>query len=115
MGIIKRLQRLDERLGLDSPQKRQERDERQAALDALPEAMRQSLMRRRLVAMALITATVLATSILVLSLLLPPSHDGWVVATIVLTFIAVLVGGLVGRRIEQNVLAEHRDSGHQRQ
>ena len=110
MGIFERLQRFDERVGLDSPHKRRERGERRAALDSLPGAMRHSLTRRRLVAIALIAAAVVAVSLLVLSFL-PLGHDGWAVVTIVLSIIFATVGGLVGRRIERDLLEEHREGG----
>lgn len=48
MSIIERLQRLDERLDLDGPQKRQKQEERRAVLEALPDPARRSLARLRI-------------------------------------------------------------------
>lgn len=106
MGLIERLQRVDERLGLDSAEKHAEREARRSALESLPADRRRSLTRRRVVAAVLLVATVLVVGLVVASLF-PPSGDAWPVVTAVLVFVATLVGYGVGRRIERDVLAEH--------
>lgn len=100
MRLIERLQRLDERLGLDGPQYRREQEQRRAALAALPQPARRSLTRLRIAAIL-----GLCVALVGVGLFLYTSIGD--VAVIVLGVIAPFCGIPVGRWLERHVLEKH--------
>lgn len=102
MSIIERLQRLDERLGLDGPQYRQKREERQAAIESLPEPARRSLTRLRIVALIVLASALLGAGLF--AIFYTSMGD---IAVIVLTFVGSFGGIYVRRWVERHVLEQH--------
>ena len=105
MGLVERLQRLDERLGLDGPQKRREQQERRAALESLPQPARRSLTRLRTVAVLVLSVALVGVGLFII---FSTSMGG--VAVIVLGFIGPFGGIFVGRWLERHVLEKHHAS-----
>ena len=102
MSLIERLQRLDERLGLDGPQYRRKREERQAAIESLPEPARRSLTRLRIVALLVLASALLGAGLF--AIFYTPLGE---IAVIVLTFVGSFGGIYVGRWAERHVLEQH--------
>jgi ferric-dicitrate binding protein FerR (iron transport regulator) len=105
MNLIERLQRLDERLGLDGPRKRQKQEERRAALKSLPQPARRSLTRLRIAALLVLVAALVAVGLLAVFY-----TSMGEIAAVVLTFVGSFGGIYVGRWVERHVLEQHGHS-----
>ncbi len=102
MSLIERLQRLDERLGLDGPQKRQKQEERRAALESLPEPARRSLARLRVAALLVLAAAMIGVGML--AIFYTSLGD---IAVIALLFVGSFGGIYVRWWVERHVLEQH--------
>ncbi len=106
MGVIERLQRLDDRLGLDSAQKRVQLEARRTALASLPHGARRSLSRRRAGVVALAGAAAIAVGLLA-GLLVGFDAPAMTVVVAALFAVAMLVSNVATRRFEDQALARH--------
>jgi hypothetical protein len=109
VGLIQRLQQLDDRLGLDSASKRDQAAARLSALDELPDEVRASVRRRRLLAAVLTTLAAIAVALAVGRL-----FSFGQPATMILTFLAILAPSmatsLATKKAEDAALARHSET-----
>lgn len=113
MGIIERLQQLDDRLGLNSAAKRNRAESRRAALEALPDDVRASMTRRRV--MAVVLTMVAATAVgLTIGWLISFERPAMTIVTGLLIFAATMASHLIAERSEDAALDAHGWTAHDR-
>lgn len=113
MGIIERLQQLDDRLGLDSASKRDRAESRRTALEALPDDVRASMTRRRVMAVVLTTVAAIAVG-LTIGWLVSFKRPVMTIVMVLLIFAATMASHLVSKRSEDAALDAHGWTAHDR-